>query len=744
MNKLSFLLTKDGFRLDDAVAVSDTEPVKWKTAFASSPYETLYDLAFRPRPDCFDAAGSFLCQVAERFAEELTAVPGIELSREETELLPGDDAIEVLFSSVPFVLGAEYVTRPWIKRQYRRLLDVFRREIAAYPGKVSLYLSEKSQKLQVPERVFFHLVESREDEWPFAFLATYATRSENGHVRHVPLQYALTEYQTERGKLLELLSCLNKAAGISPLIAGFVESGELFHPLRLSAEEAYEILKAVPALEEAGILCRIPNWWRKRYSALAVTVRIGEREPALLGLSSILASVPSLTVGGVPLSKEDIRLLLQQTEGLSYIKGRWIEVNHARLRELLRQMEQSGGEMTLLEALRSELTSAPSSDKDVDVGPVITNGKWLSGLLRRLRNPAKLKEPPLPPGFTGELRPYQKKGYAWLLQMDSLGFGACLADDMGLGKTVQILAYLERLRTDRPKAKALLVVPASLLGNWQKEAARFTPGLTIELLHGAHASALEDRVRSSTAFLMLTSYRMAASIEALRDINWDCVILDEAQAIKNPAAKQTKQLKQLKSRMRIAMTGTPIENDLSNLWSLFDFLDKGLLGASDEFRTFCRGLDDRPEGYVRLKNMISPFLLRRLKTDKKIISDLPEKQEQLDYVELSGKQRVLYRKLLAETQETLLQSEGMQRRGLVLSLILRLKTALIAELCQILYAGFNKRGCNPLPLKIGLDKHGRNNPCILVKHFDIEWAVGKQGPQSVGPKPIEIEPVGAF
>ena len=673
MEQLSFLLTRDGFRVDDAVPTDGAEAEKWKTGFADAPYETLYGLAFRTRPACFDAAGGFLCRIAERFAEELAAVPGLELSRAETTLVPGEDTVEILLDSVPFVLGAEHVTRPWLKRQYRRLLDVFRREIADYPGKVSLYLSEKSQKLQVPERVFFHLVESHEEEWPFAFLATYATRSENGRVRHVPLQYALTEYRSEREKLLELLSCLNKAAEISPLIAGFVESGELFHPLRLSADEAYQILQAVPDLERSGILCRIPNWWRKRFSAVAVTIRIGEREPSLLGLASILEAVPSLTVGGVPLSEEDIRLLLQQTEGLSYIKGRWIEVNHARLQELLRQMEQSGGAVTLMEALRAELKTVSETDREIDVGPVITNGKWLRGLLRVLRNPEKLKERPLPPGFCGELRPYQKTGYQWLLQMDRLGFGACLADDMGLGKTVQILAYLERLRTDKPGARALLVVPASLLGNWQKEAARFTPELTIELLHGARASAMEDRVRNSTAFLMLTSYRMAASIEALREVNWDCVILDEAQAIKNPAAKQTRQLKQLRSRMHIAMTGTPIENDLSNLWSLFDFLDKGLLGASDEFRTFCRGLEERPEGYARLKRMIAPFLLRRLKTDKSIISDLPEKQEQLDYVELSRKQTVLYRKLLAETQEKVLQSDGMQRRGLVLSLILHLK-----------------------------------------------------------------------
>ncbi len=674
MEKLSFLITKTGFRVDDAVAVSGKDAEEWKSAFTGKPYETLYRLAFQERPACFDAAGVYLCQVAERFAEELFALPGLELSRENTELSLSEESTEILLNSVPFVLGSEYVTAGWLKKQVKKLLGVFQAEIRRYPGKVSLYLSEKSQKLQVPERVFFHLVENRDDEeYPFAFLATYATAGDKGRVRHVPLQYALTEYREQRQKLLELLGCLNRAAEVSALIGGFVDSGELFHPLRLTAEEAYLFLKDVPALEDNGILCRIPNWWKKRYSAVSVSVKIGETAPALLGLDSLLSTVPSLTVGGIPLSEEDIRLLLQQTEGLSYIKGRWIEVDHARLRELLEQMERQGGEITLLDALRMEMSGSANDSESADIGPVVTNGQWLGGLLQSLRNPAKLKNAPVPAGFQGKLRPYQQSGYSWLRQMSTLGFGACLADDMGLGKTVQILAFLEKLREEKPLSRVLLIVPASLLGNWQKEAARFTPEMPVDILHGLHAPALAERFAKSEAFLTVTSYRMAASIEALQEPVWDCVILDEAQAIKNPVSKQTRQLKKLKSRMRIAMTGTPIENDLSNLWSLFDFLDKGLLGSSDEFRAYCRQLEERPEGYAKLKSMISPFLLRRVKTDKKIISDLPDKQEQIDYVELSKKQTVLYRKLVSEMQDKLLESEGMQRRGMVLALILHLK-----------------------------------------------------------------------
>ena len=207
----------------------------------------------------------------------------------------------------------------------------------------------------------------------------------------------------------------------------------------------------------------------------------------------------------------------------------------------------------------------------------------------------------LPKSFRATLRPYQSSGFTWLNYMDKLGFGACLADDMGLGKTVQVLAYLEKLRRTNKHAHALLVVPASLIGNWQKEAEKFAPALDFQILHGKTAAKLGEEFRGSSAFLTITTYGMVTRIKELQETAWECVILDEAQAIKNPLTRQTKEIKKLSSRMRIAMTGTPIENELANLWSLFDFLNKGLLGTSAEFKEFCKGLGDHPEGYVRLK-----------------------------------------------------------------------------------------------------------------------------------------------
>ena len=505
---------------------------------------------------------------------------------------------------------------------------------------------------------------------PFAFLATYATRDEEGKVKHMPLKYALTEYKGRREKLLELLSCLNRAAEVSDLIAGFMESGELFHPLRLTAEEAYRFLKQIEEIEKAGILCRIPNWWKRHAAAISLTVNLGEKQPSMLGFDTLVSMQPRLVVDGVPLTEADIRKLLAQTEGLALLKGKWVEVDHERLKKLLSRMEQAEGEVTLMEALRM---GSGSAKQGPDVGALVTNGKWLSGLLMNLREPGKIRKQRVPSTVHAVLRPYQKEGYTWLNYMDRLGFGACLADDMGLGKTVQVLAYLEHLRKTKPDAAVLLVVPASLLRNWEKETEKFVPSMRYRILHGRGAAALGQEVLEERVFLTITTYGMAARIRELQEVTWECLILDEAQAIKNPVTNQTRAVKKLKSRMKIAMTGTPIENDLTNLWSLFDFLDKGLLGTFGEFRNFSKQLSAQLEGYAKLKSMISPFMLRRVKTDKRIISDLPDKLETVDYVEMSRKQVVLYRKAVADMEKKILHADGIERRGLVLATIMKLK-----------------------------------------------------------------------
>ncbi|MEE1195335.1 MAG: DEAD/DEAH box helicase [Lachnospiraceae bacterium] len=670
--KLNFLFTEKGFLLDEKDETYPHEIQKWKEKFGKSFIQALYNLGFEEKPAWLDAAGSYLYMVADQFLQQLTRLPDIELLREKVVIPVDEDIAEKLLNAVPFTLGSEHVTLKWIQGIFTQLQNVFADEIKKYDGTVSLYLADKSQHLRVPERIFFHLVECKDKDYPFAFLATYATKDSKGKVKHMPLRYALTEYNAKRDKLLELLACLNKASEASGLIGEFVTKGEMFHPLRLTAEEAWHLLKDIPAIEQAGIVCRIPNWWKKKAYNISMSVNLGEEKPSLLGMGTILQMVPQLTVDGITLTQDEIRSLQAQTEGLAYLKGKWIEVNHSHLEKLLQEMENYKGDLTLLQALRMGIESEQGK-AGADVGPIVTNGTWLSELLKNLRTPRNIRSAVVPKSFHAVLRPYQKSGYTWLNYMDKLGFGACLADDMGLGKTVQVLAYLEKLRKTKKNARVLLVVPASLIGNWQKESEKFAPEMSVVILHGGGAKKLGEFVKVDDSFLTITTYGMVTRILELEQITWDCLILDEAQAIKNPTTKQTRQVKKLKGSMRIAMTGTPIENDLTNLWSLFDFLNKGLLGGSQEFHEYCKHLEEYPEGYAKLKSMISPFMLRRVKTDKTIIADLPEKIEQVDYVALSKKQTVLYRKYVSELAERLEKADGMERRGLVLASLMKLK-----------------------------------------------------------------------
>ncbi|WP_197971952.1 DEAD/DEAH box helicase [Treponema zioleckii] len=707
---LRFRFLPSLFAVDDAT---------YSGAFKNEPVAALYNLGFDVRPVAsVDDAGLFLWQIADSFLTELSRTEGLELSRENTSVLLTGDLTENLLSSLPFAPGSENVNAEWIQALWANLNGCFSYEIKNYSGTVALYLAEKDERLKVAERIFFHLVENKnDDKYPFSFLATYSTKDEKGSIKHAPLKYALTEYKNDRDKILELLSCLNRVAEVSKMIGEFTSSGEMFHPLRLTTNEAWQILRDIPKIEESGIVCRIPDWWKKSRQKARVSVSLTKKK-SLLGLDSILGMEGYLEVDGEKLTKSEIKKMLAMDEGLSLIKGKWVEVDHERLNLLLKEMEKYQGDISMLEALRMSLNSgnAASDSKDkIDIN-AISNATWISELLRDLRSVSSTgkKAMKLPSSFKATLRPYQSKGYEWLSKMTACNFGACLADDMGLGKTVQVLAFLEKFRVDSPDSKILLVVPASLLGNWQNECKKFAPLLPLQILHSSvnrnaknatrhavlkncqpenapshaeldSASLILNQVQNDSGaiqngsfpFLSITTYSMVNRMEDLQQTEWDLVILDEAQAIKNPSSKQTKSIKSLKAKNRIALTGTPIENDLTNLWSLYDFLNKGLLGNSTEFKRFASSLKENPSGYSKLKAMISPFMLRRLKTDKSIISDLPEKMEMTDYVTLSQKQRVLYKKYVDDLAKLLEKAKDdedpMKRRGLVLASLLKLK-----------------------------------------------------------------------
>ncbi|MFZ7131790.1 MAG: DEAD/DEAH box helicase, partial [Eubacteriales bacterium] len=428
----------------------------------------------------------------------------------------------------------------------------------------------------------------------------------------------------------------------------------------------------------AGIMCRIPDWWRKKTNTLSLSVSIGDKSPSKVGLDALLTFKPSLYMGDMEISEEEIRELLLQTQGLALIKGKWVEIDHEKLKAVLNAFEKAqelsyDEDLTLAQAMRLEINVAQvlGIEKE-DIELSVSNGDWLRNVRERMNNPQVLNHEKPDESFCADLRPYQQTGFDWLKYMTGLKLGACLADDMGLGKTVQMIALLEYMR-NRKGGRVLLILPASLIGNWKKEIERFAPEMKFCILHGSAVRKKIDPFAENDAFLYITTYGMAVRLEQLKEIIWELIILDEAQAIKNPSTKQTKAIKGLKANTRIAMTGTPIENRLSDLWSLFDFLDGGLLGNAKEFTNFTKELKNNAVGYTKLKNIVNPFILRRLKTDKSIIADLPDKVEMKEYSSLNKKQVVLYQNLVKELTQKLEKVEGIEKKGLVLSSIIKFK-----------------------------------------------------------------------
>ncbi|MBC3888582.1 ATP-dependent helicase [Acetobacterium paludosum] len=679
--------TKDDFILDyEPVAKKGfTEEKKkfeqeWQARFRANKDQTLFDFGFLSNLDYLSPTIDFLHRLGKGFVQKIAQQPDMELSRENADLCLTSDESEEIRKMIPFGNGMAHVNDQWILGIWARLTHVYQEAIRFYPGTVAVFLTEHHAGISVAGRIFFHLVENSEDvQYPFAFLATYSTKPPGSRKAvHTPLKNALLEYKNDQGKLLQLLSTVSRAADQSGFISNLMDTGELFSPLKLTAKDATVFLTEIPLYEEAGIMCRIPNWWRKKTNQLRLAVTVGEKEPPKVGMDAILAFTPNLLFGDTEISKAEIQMLLSETQGLAFIKGKWVEIDHEQLKAaldvLLKAEDLASREaLTLAQAMRLELRPEDLLGiKTPDLEVSVSSGEWLRQVREKMANPQSFHGLKPDRSFHGELRPYQQAGFDWLKYMVDLGLGACLADDMGLGKTVQIIALLEYLRNHQG-GRMLLILPASLIGNWEKEIKKFAPEMPVRVLHGTAAAKNGEEILADPAFLTITTYGMAVRSLKLREIHWDLIILDEAQAIKNPGTKRTKTIKALKAKTRIAMTGTPIENRLSDLWSLFDFLDGGLLGNPKEFTGFTKGLKTDPSGYAKLRNLVNPFILRRLKTDASIITDLPDKLEIKEYPLLSKKQMVLYQNLVKELSKKLEETEGIQRKGLVLSSIIKLK-----------------------------------------------------------------------
>jgi non-specific serine/threonine protein kinase len=632
--------------------------------------------------------------LAERYLTGLCHIPGATESFEVVAPSPADYASLVL--TAPPMQGGEYLSDTVLQNIWEAL-DAWVHAAVAATGGLDIFLDRRAPKWHQVGRVFFHLAENKNDVTrPFAFMATYTDGfGAAGRPHHLPLYKALEQYvgAQNRPALIKLLSPVQQAAERCAWVQKLLESDAIYQPMAWSAGRAYELLRSVPALEESGVSVRLPDWWKKRPRP-QVSVVIGARTPALFGVDAMLDFNVQMALGDEALSAEDLETLLASEEPLVLLKGQWVEVDRTRLQEAIAHWEAlrkqaRDGQISFVEGMR--LLAGASVDLQHEEQTEaerswvhIAAGEAMRGLLTQLRQPGALDGVDARVGLQGTLRPYQRQGVAWLRFVTQLGLGACLADDMGLGKTIQILALLLCLRhaaAEPQRTPSLLLIPASLLGNWRSEAARFAPSLKLLYLHPAETDqrtlaniAAAPATHLAEADLVITTYAMLSRQPWLADQTWRLVILDEAQAIKNPATRQSKATRKLAARARIALTGTPVENRLGDLWSLFDFLNPGLLGSATVFQSFVKSLQAREENqFAPLRQLVGPYILRRLKTDRTIIADLPEKTETPRYCNLTRAQIQLYEHTVHTLQSALASVDSLARRGLVLQTLLRLK-----------------------------------------------------------------------
>lgn len=644
----------------------------------------------------------FITEVCKLFGSE-------KFSSEKLSHLvpPSLHELELFLEEAPFMRGAEYLNVERLRILWDELSQALLQELIPFNGQIQDYLAAFNPTWNKIGKVCFHLAENKADAThPFAFLATYTARlSETDTITHLPLGRALNEYSGDkRSNLLSLLLPVQKATEQSPFIKDLVDTGAIFQPLVWGVKEAHAFLKTIPQMEAAGVMVRVPNWWNpKKPPRPQITIAVGNANASAVGLDALLDFNMGFSLpDGETLTVQELEELMKAQGQLVQIKGQWVEVDQDKLNHVLdhwkvveRHVKREG--LSFGEGLRL-LAGAPGQEtqevpvEDIAEWSKVVEGPWLNDVLTRLRHPDQSDchdtQSILQKYLLTDLRPYQLSGVQWLWWLYNLRLGGCLADDMGLGKTIQVLSLLlltKHMSSQKDKGPNLLILPASLLGNWKAEILKFAPDLKVRVAHGSVANGekgkLNDIPTLQNIDLVITTYAMVTRLPWLSKLSWNIVVLDEAQSIKNPAAKQTQAIKKLISQVRFVLTGTPVENRLLDLWSLFDFVAPGLLGSSKAFSNYGKQIqnlsaDQGGEGrfYAAVRHLVSPYILRRLKSDKRIIADLPDKTEVKAYCPLTKQQVGLYQRALHELEARLEQEvDGIQRRGLVLSYLTRFK-----------------------------------------------------------------------
>ncbi len=617
------------------------------------------------------------------------------------ELSMSDCEVNYIFNMRPPLLGCEYFSKDTIIELYSDLFDLLiQKYLTNYADStidfIAFIHNMFKNKWSNIGQITFHLSENKHnnsDQFPFVFMATIINNfSDKDEAKHLPIAVALEKYSQQKSKTNSLLKPLNNLAKQNIFFKDLITSKRIFKPLYLKSSDAYHFFNNIELLQNNIIIIKVPNIWKnKQLKRLKVAVNFSMDDKnkqnsnpnSSVGFSSMLKFSFKASLNNLILTELELKQLLEAKEksNLIQFKGEWVIAEQGKIDQLLKNwqklqnMAKNGlpffTGLRLLAKTPKKFLCDKRDDNNLNnslqlCAEACENNRdnilyTMDDNLRNVLDNFKKddhKLPNLAPNIAKTIRPYQSEGVNWLWRMSKLGLGCCLADDMGLGKTLQVLTFLELQKRDNLKKCSLLVVPASLLKNWQNECLKFTPQIKLGIIHNMGLSANEFKkvkaspekfIKDNNFDIVITTYHTLMRLEKLQQLNWGNIIIDEAQAIKNAFSQQSMTIRNLKASFKIALTGTPIENSLLDLWSIFDFINPSLLGDIATFKNFLKELevaknDDDIVDYSPLRKLTSPFILRRLKTDKSIINDLPDKSEINVYCNLEKKQLQLYQR----------------------------------------------------------------------------------------------------
>ncbi len=567
-------------------------------------------------------------------------------------------------------------------------------ELADFVSQVRNWQRAISISTETPFRLCFRLEEpndnlktkSNEETW----FVRYLLQDTSDQSLLIPVEEAWNA-KGDRANLLKrsgfnpheyMLLSLGQASGICPQIESSLKTSTP-SGYELDCNGAYTFLtEKAGILEQMSFGVLLPAWWTRKGTKQRLSIKAKVKSPQMQGsgglsLEEIIEFQWEIALGGKKVSLRELQQLAEMKSSLVKIRGQWIQINAEEIQEAIEFWKKKSATQTSVREVVQMALGQASTPSGIQFDGVSADG-WIKELFNQLNGKTPFEEIAVHNKFDGVLRPYQLRGYSWLNFLQRWGLGACLADDMGLGKTIQALALVQRNWHINGKRPVLLICPTSVVGNWQKEAYRFTPELPVMIHHGiTRKKGKAFKKTANSHAIVISSYALLhRDFDILKEISWSGVILDEAQNIKNPVTKQSQAARSLKADYRIALTGTPIENNVGDLWSIMDFLNPGFLGTQAAFkRSFFVPIQAQrdPDAIQRLKQITGPFILRRVKTDKSIIRDLPEKMEMKVFCNLTKEQASLYKAVVNEVTDDLKSAEGIHRKGLVLATLSKLK-----------------------------------------------------------------------